>query len=243
MKIIRLSFAILSLACIAHGATNEAFEITSYFPDTGKVGITSSEGRTNRTFSSFSAAEQRKITGWLADEEFRGSGLSVEIEENKTRSAYSEEFGHVKTKGSTETVSYEVTVVNNTDVVLNNIQIECRTFYLQDITQSRRTKTTQANPGGDKCCIIQQVTWTIAPGETRKFNTSSVSIRNLKTDGGSGNNSYTDYTKDDLEGFSVSVSRKDRNREVHSKTYEKGSPPNERDWEKYSHSARQGPRI
>jgi hypothetical protein len=240
MKIIRLSFAILSLACIAHGATNEAFEITSYFRTRGIVGIEYNGVRTNRPFSSFSSAEQQQITDWLADEEFKGSGLSVEIEEHKTSTKSDYADGDGQTKGTAETIFYEVTVVNNTDAVLNNMQIECRTFYLGDITRSQ-----WAGVGVDKYCRINRVTLSIVPGEARRFNTSDVSIRNLKTDfpSSQGRPQATRYTKDDLEGLVVSVSRKDRNGEVHSKTYENGSPPNERDWGKYSQSARQGPRI
>ena len=235
MKIIRLSFAILSLAGIAHG---EAFTITSYVPNKGIVGIEYNGGRTNRPFSSFTAVEQTRITDWLADQEFESSGLSVEIEEKKTRtrSDHSDDMGG-QTKGTTEIIFYEVTVANNTHVVLNDIQIECLTFYLLDITQSQRTNLLmQAKPGWDKYCRIDQIALSIAPGETRKFNTSSVMIRNLKTDFPSIDRfpGSTNYTKDDLEGFCVSVSRKDRTGEVHSKTYEKGRPPNERNWVDYT---------
>jgi hypothetical protein len=63
-------------------------------------------------------------------------------------------------------------------------------------------------------------------------------IRNLRKEeyGSPPFPSFTTYTKDDLEGFFVSVSRQDRTGEVHSKTYEKGRVPKTERWVGYKES-------
>jgi hypothetical protein len=238
MKIFRLGFAILSLACIAHGATNETFEITSYFPDTGKVEIKSGAGRTNRPFSSFSSAEQQQITTWLTDREFKNSGLSVEIEKKeKTRKTE---------QGEVDDVLYMIALENRSEVDFKDVKITYRIFY--------ETQDGQAGSKKVKRSVAGESRIDLSHGQLRTNQTQRVSLRDEKeitpgfggysfsfnTPGGSQSVSSggyggapTVYMKDRLIGMYLCISKRDRNGNNIEQEFEEGRVPDKEDWAEY----------
>ena len=234
MKIIRLSFTILSLAYISRGATNEAYEITSYFPDKGIVGIKYGAVRTNRPFSSFSSTEQQQITDWLEDKEFQNGGLSVEITKKKDRK---------KTGlGETMDVTYVITLENRSEVDFSNIEIESRVFY----EEQRGSQEIQHAPQKNERLSL-------AAGETRTIQTKTAVIRDEKqvspgfgssysfnTPGGtiSGDNSFggapTVYYKDRLLGMALYISKKNRYGENIRHEFEEGNIPDRKSRYEYT---------
>ena len=252
MNIIRLSFAILSLACITYGATNETFEITSYFPGNGEVGIKSGAGgRTNRPFSSFSEAEQQQITAWLADKEFQNGGLSVEITEKKTTN--SKGLGNLI--GQIEDVSYAVSLENRSEAGFSDVQIESRMFYKTKVgdveTQYCSVKLDRLSLSAEESRTVETTSLQLRDGRTRSTQAmdafgTTVTLSGVPggpsfTTGGSSMKSesadwkYTPPTqyKDRFLGMYLCVSRKDRNGNIIKQEFEEGRVPDKKDWADY----------
>lgn len=245
MNIIRLGLSTLLLAGITRASSNlvlgpqdelaEKCEVEAYDGRNEKVRVRYSTGSTNLSLRSFNTATQEKILSWVADERFEEDVLKVRISKNETEEDVSteEKFGASKqtTKGSIKTVSYYVIFQNSSDVTLDCVQVELRTFFVQ----SKGNRNAER-----KRSRITDTTFSIKAGETIVSTTAGVKIRDLKNDSNNGiprgetGLGLTSYTKDELEGFCVSVSRKDSNGEPHRKIYEEGRVPDERDWAKYT---------
>ena len=139
MKVTRTGLAVLLIAGMAQAAS--AFEIKAYSPSKGTVEIQSGSEYTNRPFSSFSAAEQQQITGWLADKEFQSTfGLSISAEQKKKTNKISAfldpsqklEDGGLEmtfTEGEVSSVSYVIKLENLSQVEFHNLVMEYRIFY------------------------------------------------------------------------------------------------------------------
>lgn len=215
MKIIRLGVAILSLAYVAHGATNEAYEITSYFPDKGIVGIKYGAVRTNRPFSSFSPAEQQQITDWLTDKGFE-SKLRVELEKV-------EQDGEVGRMGSHKIISYNITFENRSEVPLSGIKAEYRIFF--EAGRCEIFGKTKALPW----YTPGEFKFDLEASEARTFSTEEIHIRNGPGSGGrpvEGGHMALEY-KAKFIGLHVNVSRTGRTGIRTERKFQDEAPPQE----------------
>jgi hypothetical protein len=237
MKIIRLGLAALLFAGIACA---EEFDLMDYSPKTETVWIKTSTGQTKRSFESFSAEDQQKITGLLADREFK-SGLSVDMEKK--------EDPRKTAQGEIKDTTYTIGLKNQTEAALGNVEITYQIFYERRDGKTeekvRQTGVYRAN---------------LSPGETKTFETPIVPIRNERRlgSGGGGNFTYTTpttsftdpgggmhtfggetrtasggggaptvYIRDRLIGMYLCVSRKDLNGKIIKHEYEEGVVPDE----------------
>lgn len=249
MKIIRLGLAALLFAGMAQAG--EEIQIISYFPDKGTVCVDQGAGKTNRPFCSFTDAEQKKITGWLADREFENSGLSVTIEEKKTtkenKSPNDSKGG--RCSGEVNYISYVITLENRAKVSFKDVSVNARIFY-ETYEKQARAKTVN---------ILKESSETISlsPGETRTVKTKAVPIRDQKivyegqimessgvtVSGPSGLMTVgggdtlvgppTRYMRDRLKGLYLCVSKQDLNGKTTIHEFENGNPPEKENWADY----------
>jgi hypothetical protein len=210
-----------------------AYEITSYTPKDGLVGVKTGTVRTNRPFSSFSPEEQQNINAWLADYSFKASGLRVKISKKKTKNDVEEKTTHgplVSTRrGQAETIDFEIILENRSAVPLSGIQLESRVFFEKKDGNNERklysTKTASIN---------------LAPGEVYTLSLDPLVLRNesiqtpeVPTTGGYYEGKPTVYNRDALEGVRVRLTRTDRNGEVVERLVEDGNPPEDKKCEQY----------
>jgi|GEM_PF-4252559 len=245
MKVIRLGLILLSVAGVSFCATDGDYEIKAYSPETGIVEIRCGTQYTNRPFSSFSAAEQRKITKLLADKAFENSDLRITVEKKKTADNISEENKGRTQRSETEYVSYVVTLENQTAVEIDHITVESRTFYETD-NGTDRTKKVRT----------ERYQVSLRPGEKKVMEMGFVVIRDEVTMSGGGYgivgvsvSSFggvqtttaekpmnTTRINDRLAGMHLDVSRVDRHGETITREEEDGNPPPKDRWSKYRNS-------
>ena len=210
MKFIRQGIALFLIAGMAQAA--EEFEVKAYSPLSGAVEISCGGEITNRPFSSFGAAEQQKITGWLADKEFQSSsGLVIETEKKevrrKTNAGKNTDWAHIE--GKTTDISYGITLENRSEVAFENVEIAYQIFYerwdeAKKVEKVQRSGTYREN---------------LPPSSIRTFETQSASIRDEKIvyltysrlDDGTEYGAPTINVQDKLAGLYLCVSKKDDN--------------------------------
>ena len=231
MKITRTGLAVLLIAGMAQASA--AFEVKEYSPSSGTVEIRSGSEYTNRPFSSFSAAEQQQITGWLADKEFQSSsGLSIETEKNEVRQPLDKMGKGPRVEGKTADVSYTITLENRSEAALENIEVAYQIFYEQCEYSTKETKRNIRRTGTEHI--------TLAPGSTRTIESSAVPIREGRIlpitqamDYGPDIGPPTTYLKDRLKGLYLCVSKKDANGKSMEREYMVGDVPEKEAWAAY----------
>jgi len=261
MKIIRQGIALFLIAGLAQAA--EEFEVKAYSPSSGAVEISCGGEITNRPFNSFSADDQQKITGWLADKEFQSSfGLSITTEQQKKRvtenskkvspkTAKKGEGGNKveTTVGEFQGVSYLIKFENLSQVEFQNLGMEYRIFYE---TQEGSEKTKKYERGMTVCEKL-------LPGEIWTFETPVITIRAAQKEvtnidwKGTNIMEATKVTrstsvKDRFKGMHLCVSKKGRSGENIERECIVGSVPEKENWADYQqqekpNSAEQAPKT
>lgn len=229
----KVGWGVLLLAGMAAAQVPEKHEIKSYSPEDGIVKIKTDSGITNRLFSSFSTEEQKHISDWFADKQFRASGLQVKIEKRETTSKTDVKEGQGNRIGEVDHIFYVIELENRTTVPFKNVEISCRIFY-----------ETQGGKKEEKRCARKALRLDLLPGQTQIIKTQSVSIRDeiVQTPGintpsvstpfgsfGGGNSGGkpTVYYKERLRGLHVSVSKPDRTGADMMLEFEAGRIPDE----------------
>lgn len=255
MKIIRQGIALFLIAGLAQAA--EEFEIKAYSPSSGTVEINCGGKIIDRPFSSFSPAEQKQITGWLADKEFQSSsGLNIAAEQQKKtgetnslavtpdRSKNGVNAKTIeKTAGEVQDVSYVIKLENHSQVEFQNLGVEYRMFYE---TQEGSEKTKKCERGTAVCEKL-------LPGEIWILETSSVAVREAQKDitrvewkvkdvsVGSQNTSRLVSVKDRFKGMYLCVSKKGRSGENIERECMVGSVPEKENWSDYQQQEKPDP--
>lgn len=233
MKTIRLGLILLFVAGFARGEATSALEIKSYSSKDGVVIIKSGAGATNRPFSSFSTEEQQQITDWLADREFKSSGLNVEIEKSEASDEVKKlDFSEPRVafrRGETKTVTYSVVVENRSVVPFNNIRLDSRLFIESMVAKSKL-----------KTCFTETKTLSLAPGEKQKVSLRPALIRDeliqvsdQVVSGTVRSGDPTVHNQDRLVGMYLCVSKKDQNGSAIEHKFEDGNVPDEKRWADY----------
>lgn len=208
----------------------ETYEIKSYSPQKGVVGIKTSTGVTNLPFSAFTATQQQDIVAWRIDKQFQSSGLRVTIETTKDKqniTTYDPQY--TWQEGTREIVSYAISVDNQTEVEFDEITIDSRIFYA----------TEDGNIKGLRC-VIGTETFNLAPKHSKLIKTS-VALRDENTFKGLRVENGViippaekrEYNKDRLIGLYVCARKKDRNGQLMLIEEKDGNVPKKETWEKY----------
>ncbi len=210
-----------------------AYEITSYNPKDGLVGVKTGTVRTNRPFSSFSPEEQQNINAWLADYSFKASGLRAKISKKKTKTDVEEKKARGRLtetrRGQSETIDFEIILENRSAIPLSGIRLESHVFFeKKDGDNERKLYSTKA------------ASIDLAPGEVYALPLDPLVLRNesIQTpDFSDGDYMWhgkpTVYNRDALEGVRVRLTRTDRNGEGVERLVEDGNPPEDKKCEQY----------
>lgn len=140
-------------------------KVVTYTPPNEMVKLNTTAGYKLISFRDFTDESQRTIEHWLADREFKASGLRISIEPQieKIKKAEVEYISDI------ERVTYTITLENRSAVELSGIEAEYQVFFEQELPGTKLSSQKYRKASTLKC-------GSILPGQTKVFTTKPVDI-------------------------------------------------------------------